>query len=303
MENEDLKNLLKRYRLSPNYTYGQNFLIDDGVLDSMVECAEVSEQDVILEIGPGIGNLTRKLCERGSKVLAIEKDPKFLPLLTDLQQEFPNQLDVVIADVLEFDLPSSLKVAEANAEGRQNYSQLFRVFPNGVPRSSAPYKVVANIPYYITGKILEKFLTTSHKPRSITVLVQKEVAERVVAKAGELNVLAISVQIFGEPKIFKIVKKESFFPVPKVDSAILQIDLFETPKYSIANEANFFKILKACFVGKRKQLHNTLTGNLALEKKQVLQILEALNINPQIRPQALTIEQWIALTEKLNSKF
>jgi 16S rRNA (adenine1518-N6/adenine1519-N6)-dimethyltransferase len=300
MQNEDLKNLLKRYHLSPNYTYGQNFLIDDSVLDSMVECAEVSEQDVILEIGPGIGNLTRRLCERGSKVLAIEKDPKFLPLLTDLQQEFPHQLHVVIADALEFDNINEF-------QKRFEYNELHPNYPNGdgsehsdsISKFGSSYKVVANIPYYITGKILEKFLTTAHKPRSITVLVQKEVAERVVAKAGELNVLAISVQIFGEPKIFQVVKRESFFPAPKVDSAILHIDLFKAPKYQIANQTQFFKILKACFVGKRKQLHNTLTGNLALEKKRVLQILEALNINPQIRPQALTIEQWVSLSEKL----
>ena len=309
MDTQALKNLLRRYSLKPNFTYGQNFLLDDEVLDEIVSAAAVTSADQILEIGPGIGNLTRRLCEKALNhdgtgqagfVLSIEKDPKFLPILKAIKKDYPKNFRYEIADALEFDFQQALSerrmtvAAELNAE-----SNVQR--PISVPISdlSASYKVVANIPYYITGKILEMFMTAKLKPATIVVLTQKEVAERITARAGDLSLLAISVQLFGNPKIIKKVPAKSFYPAPKVDSAIVRIDLPEEPKYKIDNEKNFFRILRACFSGKRKQLHNTLVNNLGIDKHQVFEILAKLKINPASRPQELTIEKWIDLHNKI----
>lgn len=328
MNLQDLKNLLRRYNLRPNFTFGQNFLIDDDVLKDIVETADISSRDQILEIGPGIGNLTRKLCERAGFVLSIEKDPKFLPVLRSIKKDFPRNFRFEIADALEFDFQKVLHESIINSQqlrvGFQtnDYSLM----------TNYPYKVVANIPYYITGKILEMLMThlrksptsagekyrgassealakedgyasagAASKPylESITILAQKEVAQRICAAPGELSVLAISVQIYGEPKIIRTVSKNCFHPAPKVDSAILKIKVHQEPRFEIGDEKRFFRVVKACFTGKRKQIHNTLVNNLKLDKDQVAKILLVLKINPAARPQELGIGQWISLAEKL----
>ena len=277
MDLEQLKNLLRSYGLKPNFTYGQNFLIDDIVLQDIVDAAEVTKDDAVLEIGPGIGNLTAKLCERARFVLSVEKDPKFFPVLRAVKKNHPENFRFEVADALEYDF--------------QNFflSEGFK-----------SYKVVANIPYYITGKILQMLLTAKFKPTSITVLTQKEVAYNLTAAAGDLGILAISVQLFGQPKFVQKVLARSFYPAPKVDSAIIRIDIPEKPKYELADEKRFFKIIKACFSGKRKQIHNTLVNNLHLEKEQALKILSELKISSRARPQELTIEQWIELYKMIN---
>lgn len=282
MQIQDLKNLLRNNKIKPNFTYGQNFLVDDDVLSEIVEAAGVTSADTVLEIGPGIGNLTRLLCERAGFVLSIEKDPQFQQILFNIKKDYRENFRYEIADALTFDFETALS----------DYS---------LPTTN--YKLVANIPYYITGKILQIFLNKKNKPSEIVVLTQKEVADNVVAKAGDLSVLAISVQLFGQPEIVEIVPAKSFYPAPKVDSAILKIKLFKKPKYKISDEKIFFKIVKACFSGKRKQLHNTLTSNLKLPKEKVLEILNELKINPMARPQEISIEKWIELSDKINLKF
>lgn len=301
MNLEQLKKLLRSYNLKPNFTYGQNFLIDDFVLQDIVDAAEVSSQDAVLEIGPGIGNLTRLLCERAGFVLSVEKDPKFFPVLKSVKKDYPKNFRFEIADALEYDFQKTLNNAEFNAEKRGSGKQEFLVLPRNVPRPSASYKVVANIPYFITGKILKMLMTAKNKPTSITILTQKEVARNISAKAGDLSVMAISVQLFGQPKIIQTVLAKSFYPAPKVDSAIVKIDLFKESKYILSDEKKFFKIVKACFSGKRKQIHNTLVNNLGLDKNEVLEILLALKIKPAARPQELSIEKWIELTNKVSS--
>lgn len=276
MDQIQLKELLRKYNLRPNATYGQNFLIDDIVLQDIVEAAEVTKEDAVLEIGPGIGNLTEKLCERAGFVLSLEKDPKFAPILHNLKKNYRENFRFEITDALDY-----------------NFQDFF------AQQGFKNYIVVANIPYYITGKILQMFLTAKFKPTSVTILTQKEVAENLSAKAGDLSILAISVQLFGEPKFVQKVLARSFYPAPKVDSAIVKIDLFKNPKYNISNEKRFFKILKACFAGKRKQIHNTLVNNLHLEKQQALEILEKIKIAPTARPQELTIEEWVELNDKI----
>jgi 16S rRNA (adenine1518-N6/adenine1519-N6)-dimethyltransferase len=272
----EVKDFLRKYNLKPNFTYGQNFLTDENVLDDIIRAAGVASGDQILEIGPGIGNLTRKLLNTEAFVLSIEKDPKFLPILKSIKKDFKKNFRFEIADALEF-----------------NFQDFF------LSQSGTGYKVAANIPYYITGKILQMLLAAKNKPASITILTQKEVAQNIIAKPGNLSLLAISVQIHGEPKIIKTVPAKSFYPAPKVDSAILHIDLYKKPKYEFASEKKFFSVLRACFAGKRKQIHNTLANNLHLEKNIILEILSETKINPAARPQELSIEQWIELVNNL----
>ncbi len=299
MDIDQLKKLLRSFNLKPNFTYGQNFLIDDFVLQDIVDAAEVSKDDAVLEIGPGIGSLTRLLCEQAGFVLSVEKDPKFFPILKSVKKDFPENFRFEIADALEYDFQKTLisrgsktATADINADPRSDLR-------SGSATKSAGYKVVANIPYFITGKILKMLMTAKNKPTSITILTQKEVARNISAKAGDLSILAISVQLFGKPKIIQTVLAKNFYPAPKVDSAIVKIDLFKKPKYILADEKIFFKIVKACFSGKRKQIHNTLVNNLGLEKNSVLEILSSLKIKPEARPQELSIQEWIELTDKI----
>lgn len=269
---ETLKNILQRYQLNPNKTYGQHFLMDETILEDMIDEAGVKAGDTVLEIGPGIGNLTERLLAHKATVLSIEKDPQFLPVLKTLAKEHPN-FSYELTDALKFDFSSRLK--------------------------NQAYKVVANIPYYITGKIVQLFMHATAKPESLTLLMQKEVAYNVAAKPGQMNLIAISVQLFADAKVLSVVPAHKFHPAPKVDSAVIHITLHKTPKYKIKDEAKLFRILRACFSGKRKQLHNTLTNNLQLDKQVVADSLAKLKIDPMIRPQQLTLEQWIQLTDTL----
>ncbi|MBL8030483.1 MAG: ribosomal RNA small subunit methyltransferase A [Candidatus Doudnabacteria bacterium] len=298
-EKEKIIQLLKKYNLSPNFTYGQNFLTDESVLEEMVEVAGVNKKDTVLEIGPGIGNLTRMLCEKAGYVLSVEKDPKFFPILRSVKKDYKENFRFEVADILEFNFSKEIQTRSQSTDKNPN----LHISANSESiRKVGPvnYKVVANIPYYITGKILQLFLTAPNRPDSITVLTQKEVAENVVAEVGDLGVLGISVQLFGKPRVVKIVSKKSFFPSPKVDSAVLHIELFKKPIYKIADQRKFFKVVKACFAGKRKQLHNTLVNNLRLEKSEALKILEELKISPSVRPQELSIESWVKLVDKIS---
>lgn len=299
MNIDQLKQIFKRYHFQPNPTYGQNFLIDDIILQDIVDAAEISSDDKVLEIGPGIGNLTELLCRRAGFVLSVEKDPKFLPVLKAIKKNHRDNFRYEFADALEFDFQKAIEQREVRSgkgvSGEKTESL------SSSPLSSYRYKVVANIPYYITGKIIQMFMTAKNKPTSITVLTQKEVAQNVVAKAGSLSVLAISVQLYGEPKIIQIVPARSFYPSPKVDSAVLQIKLFEKPKFKIENEKEFFRVVKGCFAGKRKQIHNTLKNNLRLAPEQVEKILAEAKINPAARPQELEIGKWVELVSVIAS--
>lgn len=270
---EQLKQLLRKYNLKPNKTFGQNFLLDDFVLQDMVDASGITGEEAVLEIGPGIGTLTEKLLERAKFVLAVEKDAKFLPILHSLKKQHKN-FRYETGDILSFDFQKSLADYPA-------------------------YRVVANIPYYITGKIIQLFLQAKHKPLSLTMLVQKEVAQNIAAQPGQLNLLAISVQLYGEPRLVQKVPARSFFPAPKVDSAIIHIDLSGKPRYKVADEKKMFRVLRACFSGKRKQIHNTLVNNLHLEKSAVEALLKKLRISPQSRPQQLAIEQWLELVDAI----
>lgn len=295
MTPEYLKDFLQQHNLKPNFTYGQNFLMDEMVLEEMIEAANVTKEDNVLEIGPGIGNLTERLCQHAGFVLSVEKDPKFQPLLQSVKKEHKN-FRYEIDDALEYDFVAELqKGAGGRVQGAEDAAA--ETTPSAL--HPVPYKVVANIPYYVTGKILQMLLNARVKPTSVTVLMQKEVARNVTAKEGNLSILAISVQLYGDPKIIKIVPGRSFYPAPKVDSAVLHIDVYSKPKYNVPDEKKFFKLVKACFAGKRKQLHNTLANYLHADKETTEKILAKAGINPAARPQELSIQKWIDLQKQI----
>ncbi len=270
---ETLKSILREYGLSPNKTYGQNFLMDETILEDIIDHAGVDKNDTVIEVGPGIGNLTERLLARAKQVISIEKDPQFLPVLKKLAKEHKN-FSYHLEDVLTL-----------------NLDELLDIIKN--------YKVVANIPYYITGKIVQLFLQLKHKPQSLTLLMQKEVAQNLAAKPGALNLMAISTQLYADVKLLTVVPAFKFYPAPKVDSAAVQIILHDPPRYQVGDDKKLFRILHACFAGKRKQLHNTLTNNLLLDKELVDKVLNDLHIERSVRPQQLTIEQWLELSKRL----
>lgn len=278
---EQLQTLLKKYKLRPDKKFGQNFLLDDEVLDQMVTAAEVDKNDIVLEIGPGIGNLTKRLAVKAGKVLAIEKDIRLQGLLADITKQNKN-VEVAFSDVLHYDFTSALQVLAGHASG-----------------TLVPYKVVANIPYYVTGKIVQIFLRVANKPTSITVLVQKEVAESIVAEPGQSNLLALSVRLIGAPHIVCPVPAESFYPAPKVRSAVVHIDIPRVLPHGEVDEKSFFRVAKACFAGKRKQIHNTLANNLRLSPEVVDKVLTEVGILPSARPQDLSVEQFILLSRAI----
>lgn len=244
---KDIQSLLKSHGLKPSKGLGQNFLVNRHIADKIIESAELSKKDVVLEIGPGIGNLTLELAKKAGKVIAVEKDRKMAELL---------DVESINEDILKF---------------------------NAFPER---YKVVANLPYYIASHAIRKLLETENQPQLMILMVQKEVGQRICAKPPDMSLLAVSVQFYSSPKIVSYVKKEDFWPKPKVDSAILKI----TDIRKKEDSSSFFKIVKAGFSNPRKQLLNNLSK--VLSKDKVSKILLENNINPSQRPETLSIEDW-----------
>lgn len=295
---EEIKKILKRYQLRPNDLLGQNFLWDQSVIEKIVQTADIKAGDNILEIGPGIGNLTKQLAKKAEYVLAVEKDRKFFQILKDQLGQYliEGEYQAKLTDATEA-AKNYGKHGQSDRFNGKEYGNVELVFSdilqfNFQERFKKEYKVVANIPYYLTAKIIQTFLSANNKPKTIVLLVQKEVAERIVAGPGELNVLAISVQLYGQPKIIEYVGKEKFFPEPKVDSTILKINVFEKTKFEM-DPKFFFKIVKSCFLAKRKKLRNSLMGNLglSLEDAKVLSAKARIDLNS--RPQNLSLEEWV----------
>ena len=260
------KQLLDQYNLQPKKSLGQNFLFDENVLARIADTAVLTPTDIVLEIGPGLGALTKLLAENVRQVTAVELDDRFLPIL---QQELApyNNVTIIHGDILE-----------------QNPNALF----------SEPYKVVANVPYYITGAILRHLLTAEHKPTTMILTVQKEVADRMTAVPPDMSLLSVSTQFYGRTERITTIKAGAFWPRPDVDSAVVKIDLFAERPLPFSEEAAFFQLVKAGFSQKRKQLQNNLR-QLNLSREEVQQLLDAANINGRRRAQTLTITEWITL--------
>lgn len=254
---------------APNKSLGQHWLHDRLVLEHIAECADINENDTVLEIGPGLGTLTSELLRRAKKVIAVEFDGE---LARKLPGQFPGKnLEVINQDILSFDL-----------------SQL----PSG-------YKVVANVPYYITSKIVQLLMTSSNKPANAVLLVQKEVAERIAAQPGNMSILAISAQLFAEASLGDIVPAHLFTPPPKVDSQVIILRTRHEPLIEAQEEKHYFRVVKAGFSAKRKKLRSSLSGGLGITKDEVEKALQNAGIFVDARAQDLTLDEWKTLTTYL----
>ncbi len=258
---------------------GQNFLKSKEALLMMCQAGEVKEGDTIIEIGPGKGALTEKLIERASKVIAIEKDRDLIDLLNEkFTDEIQNGKFILInQDILDFN-------------------------PKDYGLSEGEYKIVANIPYNITGLIIKKFLSEVNRPSNMTLLVQKEVAERIVARDNKESILSLSVKAYGEPKYMMKVHKRFFSPSPKVDSAIISIKNISQKYFKTKNEENrFFELVKAGFLHKRKVLSKNLE-EIIKNKEKIKELFKKLNLNEKVRAEDLKFEDWITISREITDK-
>jgi 16S rRNA (adenine1518-N6/adenine1519-N6)-dimethyltransferase len=263
------RRLLQEHGLHPKKRLGQNFLVDDSALEKVAAAAGLAPGDTVLEIGPGLGSLTRYLAERARRVIAVELDPDLLPILEGTLRPYSN-VEVIQADILRLDL-------------------------SRVPGLTAGYHVVANIPYYITSAIVRYLFEAPLRPARIVLTVQREVAERITAAPGNLSVLAISVQLFAAPRIAARLPAGAFYPRPEVDSAILVLDVLPSPAVPVADVDRFFQVVKAGFSQKRKQLRNALAGGLRLTPSQADDLLAAAGVASQRRAETLTLPEWGAI--------
>jgi 16S rRNA (adenine1518-N6/adenine1519-N6)-dimethyltransferase len=257
--------------IKPKKSLGQNFLRDESVVQKIITSANLTADDFIIEIGPGEGVLTEKLAEQAGKVLAIEIDRNLIPGLENKFKDTPN-VEIIHADILNINL----------SELATNYK---------LPTTN--YRVIANIPYYITSPIIRLFLENTNQPQEMILMVQKEVAERIAAKPGKMSILAVSVQYYADAEILFTVSKNSFFPVPQVDSAVIRITPNVNHETQTTEEVKeFFKIVKAGFSAKRKTLVNNLSNTFHLDKNVVEEKLKTLGFTPNVRAQELSVEDW-----------
>ncbi len=276
---EETKFLMKKYNISANKDLGQNFLIDDNVIENIVESAEINEKDFVIEIGPGLGTLTSRLVEKAGKVIAIELDKKMLQILNDRFALYDN-FSLINEDVLKVDLNNLIQ-----QENTQNYT----------------VKIVANLPYYITTPIVMKLLEEKLNIDSITVMVQKEVADRLTETPGGKNTGAITycVYYYAEPKEVLTVPNTSFVPEPKVDSEVIKLNIRKEPPVDLVDEKMFFKVVKASFMQRRKTLLNGLSNSGIASKEKLREILQELNLSENVRGESLSIEQFAKIANKL----
>lgn len=251
----------------PKKELGQHWLTDRLILSEIADSAGIAPADTVLEIGPGLGTLTSELLRRGKEVVAVEFDAD---LAAKLPGQFPGtKLTVLNEDILSFDLDT-------------------------LPEK---YVVVANVPYYITSKIVKKLMTATNKPRIAVLLVQKEVAERIAAEPGDMSILAIAAQVYAEAQLGIEVPKEFFMPPPKVDSQVIILKTREQPLVVEPDEKKFFRLVKAGFSAKRKKLRSSLSGGLGMSKHDVEIMLKQGNISPDARAEGLAIDDWLRLME------
>ena len=273
MNRQELIDYLRANQIWAKRTMGQNFLVDEQALAQIVAAADIQSTDTIVEIGPGLGVLTSELSKRAGKVIAIEKDDKFADVLKT--QYLNSNVEIVHQDALNFE-------------------------PNTYGLIAESYKLVANIPYNITSLIIRKFLEEEDKPEMMILLVQKEVAERIIAEPGDMSLLAVSVQFYAKVEIVAIVPKESFFPTPKVDSAIIKlVSKSDSKQVSKTEEKDFFRIVKFGFAAKRKTLENNLSAGMHIKKDDARDIIKKAGFAPNIRAEGLSVLDWLKLFETL----
>lgn len=277
----EVRALLRQYGLRPKKSLGQNFLVNQAALQRIVEAAEVGATDLVVEVGPGLGCLTRQLAQRSKWVVAVELDQRLVEILEQVLADYPN-ISIVHGDILEIP-PAELLMCIGRPD----------------TPTTAPYKLVANLPYYITSAVLRHFLEADSKPSTMVVTVQREVAQRLTAKPGEMSLLAVSVQFYGRPRIVARLSAGAFYPSPRVDSAVVRIDPYESPPMVVDDEEGFFAVVRAGFAQRRKQLRNALSQGLGLSTIQVVEALERAVVDPKCRAQSLTLAEWGKVYQEL----
>lgn len=260
---------LRAHGLRPAKGLGQNFLQDDSALRKIVTVAEIEETDTVLEIGPGLGSLTRYLAMTAGQVVAVELDESLIPILNSVLKKWKN-VRLIHGDILKLEIKKLIDVDN--------------------------YLVVANIPYYISSPIMRHLLESHPRPQRIVLTVQKEVAQRICAKPGEMSLLALSVQVYGKPEIAATIPADAFYPAPKVDSAVIRVDIFPDPAISMTQLEIFFRLAKAGFSQKRKTLRNSLSAGLAISTSQAEKLLTTAEIDARRRAETLSIPEWAKLT-------
>lgn len=271
--------VLDKYGFSFQKKFGQNFLIDAHVLEKIVDAAEITKDDCVLEIGPGIGTMTQYLCERAGWVFAVEIDKNLIPILEDTLSEYDN-VKVINEDVLKLDIQ---KLADEENGGK-------------------PIKVVANLPYYITTPIVMGLLEGGVPLKSITMMIQKEVADRMQVGPGtkDYGALSLAVQYYSKPSVICQVSPECFIPKPGVGSSVIRLECYDVPPVEVRNEKNMFKLIRAAFNQRRKTLTNAISnGGLGISREQCAEALRKLGLSETIRGEALTLEQFAGLSDEL----
>lgn len=268
--------------IKPNRLLGQHFLVDKSVLQEIVKAAKLSPEDTVLEIGPGLGVLTQELVKYAKRVVAVEKDANLAALLKEKLKDNP-AVEVINEDILDF-------------LDQENYAAHFL---RAAGFEHTDYKVVANIPYYLTAHLIRKLLEAKNPPTDIILMIQKEVAVRLCARPPRMSILSASVQFYAKPQIISLVSRRAFWPIPQVDSALIEIwpsraDLKVDPDA-------YFKIIKAGFSHPRKQLISNLMSGLGLTRAKISQTLQKLDIKPEQRAETLSVEDWCSLTRLLES--
>jgi len=267
------RQLLRQFGFKPRKSLGQHFLIDEAVLERILSAAELSPGDIVVEIGPGLGILTEGLGKQGARVIAVELDAKLVALL---RKRLAGFLDVKIvhADILKL-TPRQL-------------------LQDNLPASDLArgYKVIANLPYYITSPVLSHFLEAQPRPSEMVVMVQKEVGEAIAAAPGKMRLLSVKVQYYSKPAIVSYVPAASFYPPPKVDSVILRLDVYSQLPIEVSDVAGFFDIVMHGFSAPRKQLRNSLAHSLEMPPSQVASLLEKAGIEAKRRAETLSLEEW-----------
>lgn len=274
---EETISILNKYGLRANKKLGQNFLINQNVIDEIIEKSEITSEDVVIEIGPGLGSLTKELVKHAKKVFAVELDPNMVEILTTRFQIFEN-IQIINEDILKVDLKELTKDFQS-------------------------VKVVANLPYYITTPIIMKLLEDRINIKSITVMVQKEVGERLCATHldKEYGAISVSVRYYTNPNIIIDVPKENFLPSPEVDSCVIKLDLLKEPRVKLKNEKLFFRLVKGAFTQRRKTINNSLTCT-GKSKEEVNEILQKLNIEPRLRAENLSLEDYAKISDLMSEK-
>lgn len=261
--------ILDRYNLRPEKSLGQNFLTDPAILNKILRIADVGANDSVLEIGAGLGHLTAVLAQSAREVTAVEIDSRFIPVLEELLATYPN-VRLIQGDILQLDPKDLIETSD--------------------------YLVVANIPYYITSRIIRNLLESERVPRSIVLTIQHEVAKRICANSGKLSLLALSVRMYGEPNLEALIPAGAFYPVPKVDSAVVKIDLHRQPLLPDQQRSKFFEIVKAGFTHNRKTLRNSLSKGLGWPTDRTEKMLREADIDPRRRAETIKLEEWLELT-------